>query len=88
VQEQGRRIPAWLYNLLGGAAEKLVTPPMFGNSAAICLLQAATTDCKPFNKAAISKQRYNVSRATSAAAVERTTTALNCLLDRVGYPNV
>ena len=57
---------------------------MFGKSAAICLLQAASTACKPFNKAAISKQRYVVNRATSAAALERTTSALNGLLDLAG----
>ena len=62
---------AWLYNLLGGAAEKMVTPPRFESSAAICLLQAATTACKPFNKAVISKQRYVVNRAISAAAAWR-----------------
>ena len=57
---------------------------MFGKSAAICLLQAASTACKPFNKAAISKQRYVVNRATSPAALERTTAALNALLDLAG----
>ena len=75
---------AWLYNLLGGAAEKLVAPPRFANSAAIFLLKAVTTGCKPFNKTAISKQRYVVNRATSAAALERTTAALNALFNLAG----
>ena len=75
---------AWLYNLLGGAAEKLVTPPRFGNTAMKSLLKAATTGCKPFNKAAISKQRYVVHRANTAAAPEHTTAALNALLDLAG----
>ena len=48
------------------------------------LLKAATTGCKPFNKAAISKQRYVVHRANTAAAPEHTTAALNCLLDFAG----
>jgi len=47
---------AWLYNLLGGAAEKLVTPPSKGNDATRCLLSAATTGCKRFCKLAISRQ--------------------------------
>ena len=48
------------------------------------LLKAATTGCKPFNKAAISKQRYVVNRANTAAALEHTTAALNGLLDLAG----
>jgi len=83
-KNRGVAFHAWLYNLLGGAAEKLVAPPRFANSAAICLLKAATTGCKPFNKAAISKQRYVVNRATSAAALERTTAALNALFNLAG----
>jgi hypothetical protein len=83
-KNRGVAFHAWLYNLLGGAAEKLVAPPRFANSAAICLLKAATTGCKPFNKAAISKQRYVVNRATSAAARERTTAALNALFNLAG----
>ena len=75
---------AWLYNLLGGAAEKLVNPPRLGNLARRSLLKAATTGCNPFCKLAISKQRYVVNRATSAAALERTTAALNGLLDLAG----
>jgi len=75
---------AWLYNLLGGAAEKLVSPPRFGNTARKSLLSAATTGCKPFNKVSISKQRYVVNRATSAAALERTTAALNALFNLAG----
>jgi hypothetical protein len=76
---------AWLYNLLGGAAEKLVTPPSKGrNDATRSLLSAATTGCKPFNKAAISKQRYVVNRATSPAARQRTTAALNALFNLAG----
>ena len=68
------------WHLLGGTAEKLVRPPSFGNSAAICPLKAATTGCKPFNKLAISRQRTEVKRTTSAAARERTTAVLNDLL--------
>ena len=83
-KNRGVAFHAWLYNLLGGAAEKLVAPPRFANSAAICLLKAATTGCKPFNKAAISKQRYVVNRATSAAALERMTAALNALFNLAG----
>ena len=64
---------AWLYNLLGGAAEKLVTPPSKGNDATRSLLSAATTGCKRFCKLAISRQKAEVNRATSAAARERTT---------------
>ena len=75
---------AWLYNLLGGAAEKLVTPPRLGNLARRSLLKAATTGCNPFCKLAISKQRYVVNRATSAAALERTTAALNALFNLAG----
>ena len=75
---------AWLYNLLGGAAEKLVSPPRFGNPARKSLLSAASTGCKPFNKVSISKQRYVVNRATSAAARERTTATLNALMDLAG----
>ena len=73
---------AWLYNLLGGAAEKLVTPPSKGNDATRKLLSAATTGCKRFCKLAISRQRAEVNRATSPAARERTTAALNGLLPR------
>ena len=75
---------AWLYNLLGGAAEKLVNPPRLGNLARRSLLKAATTGCNPFCKLAISKQRYVVNRATSAAALERTTAALNALFNLAG----
>jgi len=72
---------AWLYNLLGGAAEKLVSPPRFGNTARKSLLKAATTECNRFCKLTISQQRAEVNRATSPAARERTTAALNGLLD-------
>ena len=75
---------AWLYNLLGGAGEKLVTPSSIDKNAAGCLLSAATTGCQRFNKTAMSKQRYVVNRATSAAARERTTAMLNSLLDLAG----
>ena len=75
---------AWLYNLLGGAALKLVTQPRFGNPAMKSLLKAATIGCNPFCKLVISKQRYIVNRATSAAAQEGTTAALNGLLDLAG----
>ena len=61
-----------------------MTPPRFGNTAMKSLLKAATTGCKPFNKAAISKQRYVVNRANTAAALEHTTAALNGLLDLAG----
>ena len=83
-KNRGVAFHAWLYNLLGGAAEKLVTPPSKGNDTTRCLLSAATTGCKPFAKVAISKNRYVVNRATSAAALARTTAALNGLLDLVG----
>ena len=75
---------AWLYNLLGGAAEKLVTPPSKGNDATRCLLSAATTGCKRFCTLTISRQRAEVNRVTSATALERTTAALNSLLDLAG----
>ena len=32
-KNRGVAFHAWLYNLLGGAAEKLVSPPRFGNTA-------------------------------------------------------
>ena len=80
-KNRGVAFHVWLYNLLDGAAEKLVTPPSKGNDAARCLLSAATTGCQRFNKAAISKPRYAVNRATSAAPLERMTFALNALLD-------
>ena len=83
-KNRGVAFHAWLYNLLGGDAEKLVTPPRFGHSAAICLLRAATTGYKPFSKTTISKQCYVANRATLAAALEHTTAALNCLLDFAG----
>ena len=83
-KSRGVAFHVWLYNLLGGAAEKLVNPPSKGNDATRCLLSAGTTGCQRFNKAAISKQRYAVNRATSAAAPERTTAALNALLDLAG----
>ena len=66
---KGVVLHAWLYNLLDGTAENLATPPSKGNDATRCLLSAATTGCQRF-KAAISKQRYAVHRATSAAARE------------------
>ena len=75
---------AWLYNLLGGAAEKLVCPPSAGNPARKSLLSAATTGCKRFCKLAISRQKAEVNRATSAAARERTTATLNALMDLAG----
>ena len=74
----------WLYHSLGGASLKLVTPPRFGNPAMKSLLKAATTGSNPFCKLAISRQRAEVNRATSAAALERTTGALNGLLDLAG----
>ena len=85
-KNRGVAFHAWLYNLLGGAAEKLVSPPRFGNTARKSLLKAATTECNRFCKLAIStsRQRAEVNRATSPAARERTTAALNGLLDLAG----
>jgi len=83
-KNRGVAFHAWLYNLLGGAAEKLVNPPRFGNTARKSLLKAATTECNRFCKLAISRQRAEVNRATSPAARERTTAALNGLLDLAG----
>ena len=48
------------------------------------LLKAATTGSNPFCKLAISRQRAEVNRATSAAALERTTAALNALFNLAG----
>ena len=83
-KNRGVAFHAWLYNLLGGAAEKLVSPPRFGNTARKSLLKAATTECNRFCKLAISRQRAEVRRATSAAALERTTATLNALMDLAG----
>ena len=81
-KNRGVAFHAWLYNLLGGAAEKLVSPPRFRNTARKSLLKAATTECNRFCKLTISRQRAEVNRATSPAARERTTAALNGLLPR------
>ena len=83
-KNRGVAFHAWLYNLLGGAAEKLVSPPSKGNDATRCLLSAATTGCKRFCKLAISRQTAEVNRANTAAARARTTAALNALFNLAG----
>ena len=56
---------AWLYDLLGGAAEKLVTPPSKRNDATRCLLSAAITGCEPFNKATRRRSQSNAMLSTA-----------------------
>ena len=83
-KNKGVAFYALLYNLLGGAAEKLVAPSTKGSSATIMLLSAATTGTKPFTIQAIARQRYAIKCTTSAKGIEQRTAVLHRLLDLPG----
>ena len=79
-----RRIPRLALQLAGRGSLEAGDPAEQGKRCR-CLLSAATTGCRRFNKLTVSRQRAEVNRAsTSAAALERTTAALNALLDLAG----